>query len=132
MRLLLDTQVLLWVVRAVEPPRSRISAEAIALISDPENEILFSVLSLWEITIKSALGREDFATNAKRLRRILLADGFLELPIDAEHCFAVADLPPLHRDPFDRLLIAQAIVEGVTLLTADAKVAAYPGPIIAV
>ena len=108
------------------------SAEVIALISDSKNEVLFSVLSLWEIAIKSALGREDFATDAKRLRGVLLADGFLELPIAAEHCFAVAELPPLHRDPFDRLLIAQAIVEGVTLLTADAKVAAYPGPILAV
>jgi PIN domain nuclease of toxin-antitoxin system len=102
------------------------------LIRDPANELLFSTVGLWEIAIKLSLGRTDFRLEPRLLRRRAIETGYIELPIDAEHCFAVAELPPLHRDPFDRLLIAQAIVEGVTLLTADAKVAAYPGPILAV
>ncbi len=81
------------------------------------------------MAIKNALGRPDFAVDPRLLRRGLLDNGYAELPILGDHAMAVAGLPPLHRDPFDRLLIAQAIVEGMLLITADAAVGRYPGPI---
>lgn len=125
MKLLVDTHLLLWAAQGVEslPPGAQ------TLMSIPENELCFSVASLWEVVIKSALGRPDFQVDPCLLRRGLLDNGYQELPILSEHVVAVGTLPPLHKDPFDRLLIAQAIVEGITLLTADANVAAYPGPI---
>ena len=125
MKLLLDTQLLLWA--AGDP--DRLSAEARALIGAPENELWFSAASVWEIAIKSGLGREDFRVNARLLRRGLLDNGYRELPVGSEHAVALDSLPPLHKDPFDRLLVAQAMVEGITLLTADAQVAQYPGPV---
>lgn len=125
MKLLLDTHVLLWA--ASEP--KRISKAARVLIEDPENELLFSAASLWEITIKRALGRQDFRADPRVLRRALLDNGYVELPITGEHVIQVDQLPIKHKDPFDRVLIAQAIVEGSTLLTNDQKVASYPGPI---
>jgi PIN domain nuclease of toxin-antitoxin system len=90
---------------------------------------LFSAASVWEIAIKASLGRDDFTVDSRVLRRGLLDNGYEELPISGAHAAAVADLPLLHRDPFDRLLVAQAQVEGITLLTADALVARYPGPV---
>lgn len=100
-----------------------------ALMADPENVLHFSVASLWEVVIKSGLGRKDFRADAMRLRRGLVDNGYVELPIIAGHTIAVADLPPLHRDPFDRILVAQAKYEGLLLLTADEQVAAYAGPV---
>ena len=125
MKLLLDTHLLLWA--AGEP--HRLSADALALIDAPENELFFSAASLWEIAIKRGLGRYDFRVDARLLRRGLLDNGYSELPIGSEHAVAIDSLPPLHRDPFDRLLVAQATVEGITLLTSDVQVAAYPGPV---
>ena len=125
MKYLLDTHVLLWA--AGEP--ERLSLEARALLESTENELLFSAASLWEVAIKSALGRTDFHVDASVLRRGLVENGYLELAVSGEHAVAVATLPPLHKDPFDRLLVAQAQVEGVILLTCDPLVAAYPGPI---
>jgi PIN domain nuclease of toxin-antitoxin system len=125
MKLLLDTHVLLWA--AGEP--NRLSHEIRELLGDPENELLFSAASMWEITIKSGLGREDFQVNARLLRRGLLDNDYEELPIRSEHALAIDALPPIHRDPFDRILIAQATIEGIELLTADQVVARYPGPI---
>jgi PIN domain nuclease of toxin-antitoxin system len=125
MKLLLDTHLLLWAAGVPD----RLSALARTLIEAPGNELLFSAASLWEIAIKSTLGREDFQVDARLLRRGLLDNGYLELPISSLHAVAVAGLPPLHRDPFDRLLVAQAMTEGITLLTADAIVAQYPGPV---
>ena len=125
MKLVLDTHVLLWA--AGEP--DRLSANARALISAPENELLFSTASLWEIVIKRGLGRDDFQVDARLLRRGLLDNGYSELPISSEHVVAIENLPPIHKDPFDRILVAQATVEGITLLTADALVAQYPGPV---
>jgi PIN domain nuclease of toxin-antitoxin system len=90
---------------------------------------LFSAASIWEVSIKAGLGRADFNLDAAVFRRALLDSGYLELPITGAHAAAVGRLPDLHRDPFDRILIAQAIVEGVTLLTADQAVLSYPGPI---
>ncbi len=125
MKLLLDTHLLLWA--AGEP--GRLSAAARALIDDPDNELLFSAASLWEVAIKHGLGREDFQVDARLLRRGLLDNGYQELPIASEHAVAIDGLPTIHKDPFDRLLVAQAMVEGITLLTADPLVAQYPGPV---
>ena len=99
------------------------------MLNDAENELLFSPASLWEVVIKRGLGRKDFQADARLLRRGLLDNGYTELPIISDHVVAVEGLPPIHKDPFDRLLVAQAAVEGVTLLTVDAQVAQYPGPI---
>lgn len=125
MKLLLDTHLLLW---AADAPQ-KLGKAARKLIDAPENEPMFSAASLWEIAIKSGLGRSDFQVDASVLRSGLLDNGYVELPITGAHAVAVAALPPLHRDPFDRMLVAQAMAEGVTLLTADPEVAAYPGPI---
>ncbi len=125
MRLLLDTHILLWA--AAEPERLPVSANA--LIEDPGNEITFSVVTLWEVAIKTARGRADFRIDVSSLRRQLLDNGYAELAVSGVHAVALATLPPLHKDPFDRMLVAQALVEGVTLVTTDGTVAKYPGPI---
>jgi PIN domain nuclease of toxin-antitoxin system len=125
MKLLLDTHLLLWAAAGLE----RLPPQAQALMSDADNELLFSVASLWEIVIKRGLGREDFKVDARVLRRSLLDNGYSELSILSEHAVAIDALPPIHKDPFDRMLVAQATVEGITLLTADSNVAAYPGPV---
>jgi len=124
-KLLLDTQLLLW---AAGEPR-RLSARARKLLQDPDNELLFSAASLWEIAIKRGLGRGDFQVEPRLLRRGLVDNGYLELPVSSEHAVSVDVLPALHKDPFDRLLLAQAMVEGVTLLTADAQLARYGPPV---
>jgi PIN domain nuclease of toxin-antitoxin system len=124
-KLLLDTHILIWA--AISP--QRLSADARDILNDPQNDLIFSVVSLWEIGIKSALGRSDFRVDARLLRRNLVDNGYEELPIAAEHALAIGNLPMIHKDPFDRLLIAQALIEGVTLLTSDPLVALYPGAI---
>ena len=121
MKLLLDTHLLLWA--ASEP--NRLSSSAIVLIEAPENELFFSAASLWEIAIKNGLGREDFQVDPRLLQRGLLDNGYLELPVRGEHAIMLGQLPPIHKDPFDRILVAQAIIEAVTLLTADPVVAQY-------
>ncbi len=121
MNLLLDTHLLLWA--ASEP--NRLSAKARALLLDPANHLVFSSASLWEVSIKSVLERSDFNVDPRRLWRMLLVNGYRELPVTSEHSVAVNDLPPLHKDPFDRILIAQARVEGLILLTVDKTVAKY-------
>lgn len=125
MKLLLDTHLLLW---AASDP-ARLSPVARALIEEPENELFFSAASLWEIAIKRGLGRADFLVDPRVLRRGLLDNGYSELPVGSEHAVAIESLPPIHKDPFDRLLVAQATIEGITLLTADSLVAQYPGPV---
>jgi PIN domain nuclease of toxin-antitoxin system len=129
MKLLLDTHLLLWAAITDVKSTGSLSTEAIAIIGDPANTLIFSAASIWEVTIKTGLGRNDFKVDPHLLRRGLLANGYIELPIDGEHALTVSRLPNHHKDPFDRLLIAQAIVEGITLLTADPVVALYPGPI---
>lgn len=121
MRLLLDTRVLLWA--AADSPK--LGHTARALIGETSNTLIFSAASLWEVAIKSTLGRPDFKVDARLLRRGLLDNGYEELPITSQHAASVADLPAIHRDPFDRLLLAQARLEGVLLLTADATLAEY-------
>ena len=125
MRLLLDTHLLLWAAG----PSPRLSAAARRLIEDRDNELVVSTASLWEVAIKSAFRRSDFPVDASMFRRNLLNNGYVELAVAGEHAIAVADLPPLHRDPFDRMLVAQSIVEGLMLLTGDPLVAQYRGPI---
>ena len=125
MKFLLDTHIFLWA--AYEP--DRLSARAIALLNDADHELLFSAASIWEIAIKNGLGREDFKVDARLLRRGLLDHDYGELAITSEHAVFLENLPPIHKDPFDRILVAQAMVEGITLLTADSIVAKYPGPI---
>ena len=126
MKLLLDTHVLLWAAGSPE----QLSPEARAMLEDPDNALLFSAASLWEIAIKRSLGRADFKVDARVLRRGLQDNGYQELPITSEHAVFIDSLPPIHKDPFDRILVAQATVEGITLLTADALIAQYPGPIL--
>ncbi|HXW93252.1 MAG TPA: type II toxin-antitoxin system VapC family toxin [Terriglobales bacterium] len=125
MKLLLDTHLLLWA--AGQP--DRLSPEARKFIDNPVNELLFSAASLWEVVVKRALGRNDFKVDARVLRRGLLDNGYGELPVVSDHVVAIDSLPPIHKDPFDRVLISQATVEGITLLTTDSLVAKYPGPI---
>jgi PIN domain nuclease of toxin-antitoxin system len=125
MKLLLDTRLLLWA--AGQPDRLPVAART--LLADPENELLFSAASLWELGIKRGLGRGDLQVDPRLLRRGLLDNGYDELAITSEHAVAVDVLPPIHKDPFDRILVAQALVEGVVLLTSDSRVAQYPGPV---
>jgi len=90
---------------------------------------MFSAASLWEVTVKRSLGREDFQVDARLLRRALVDKGYAELPVTGEHVVHVDQLPPIHKDPFDRVLVSQAIVEGITLPTNDRKLSGYPAPI---
>jgi PIN domain nuclease of toxin-antitoxin system len=122
MKLLIDTHLLLWAAGSPE----RLSSEARRLLGDPENQLLFSAASLWEIAIKVGLGRGDFRVDAHLFRRNLLNNGYRELAVTGEHAVAVSSLPAIHKDPFDRMLLAQSVVEGVILLTSDAVVARYP------
>lgn len=99
------------------------------MLANARNELIFSAASLWEVAIKHQLGRDDFRVDPRLLRRGLLDNGYTELSVTSEHAVAVDGLPPIHRDPFDRLLVAQAMVEAVVLLTNDPVVARYPGPV---
>jgi len=125
MRLLLDTHLLVWAMGSPE----RLPSGLAAMLEDPQNTPVFSVASLWELVIKKALGRPDFSVEPALLRRALLDGGWQELPIAASHALAVAQLPLFHRDPFDRLLLAQASADGLLLITADSQLAQYPGPV---
>lgn len=126
MNLLLDTQVVLWAAGAPD----KLSAKARSMLEDSDNRLLFSAVSLWEVAIKSELGRADFRADPHLLRRGLFDNGWEELPVTSLHTVEVTHLPPIHRDPFDRMLVAQARTEGFTLLTADAIVARYEGPVV--
>lgn len=125
MKLLLDTHLLLWAAGSPE----KLSQTARELLEDPGNLLLFSAANLWEISIKRGLGRDDFQVDPRLLRRGLLDNGYEELAITGAHSVAIDGLPAIHKDPFDRLLVAQSMVEGIQLLTSDALVAQYPGPI---
>lgn len=126
MNLLLDTHYLLWVASRDDMP----TPFADQLIKDTANTLWFSVASLWEVAIKRALDRPDFRTDAGTLRAGLLASGYRELAVEGRHVLGLSTLPLLHRDPFDRLLVAQAAAEGMRLLTADARLLAYGGPVL--
>lgn len=124
-RILLDTHLLLWSAGAAD----RLPPEVVDMVENPDIEPLFSTISLLEIAIKHALGRDDFRVDPAQMRIRLLDEGYSELPVLGEHAIAVGRLPLLHRDPFDRLLVAQATVEKADLLTVDARLGDYPGPI---
>ncbi len=125
MKLLLDTHLLLWAAGQPE----QLSSAARTLLEDSHNELLFSAASLWEVAIKRGLNRPDFRVDPRLLRRGLLDNGYSELPITSNHALAVDGLPAIHKDPFDRILVAQSMVEGIALLTSDPLVALYPGHI---
>lgn len=125
MNCLLDTHLLLWA--AGEP--QKLSVKALHWIENPENVLYFSPASFWEIAIKNQLGRADFKLDARLLKRGLLDNGYVELSINTEHSLYINLLQNIHKDPFDRMLIAQATIEGMVLLTADATVAQYNGSI---
>ena len=125
MSLLLDTHVLLWASAAPD----RLPSGAREMIEDTSEPIFYSAASIWEVAIKNGLGRADFQVDPRLLRRALLEHGYDELAVTGVHAAAVDQLPPIHRDPFDRLLVAQAQLEALTLLTADRRVGRYPGPI---
>lgn len=124
MTFLLDTHFVIW----IPINDHRIGRVGRRILANPANTFLFSAANLWEIAIKRAR-RAGFAYDPRAIRGQLLANGYLELPVDGSHAVAVDSLPLIHKDPFDRLLIAQAMVEGVTFLTRDMTIAKYPGPI---
>ena len=124
MKLLLDTHMLLWAAAGSLPEKAE------SLVLDAENTLYFSPASIWEIGIKRNLGRNDFRVDPEVLRRGLLDNQYNELCITSLHALAANDLPMLHKDPFDRMLLAQAKSEGMFLLTADAALREYPGPIL--
>ncbi len=128
MKLLLDTHVVLWAAGQPE----KLSESARTLLTAPENILFFSAASIWEIVIKRGLGRDDFKVDPHRLRKMLVTHGYTELPVTAEHALKVETLPMLHKDPFDRLLLAQARAEGMLLLTIDASVLQYQESTLAV
>ena len=125
MRYLLDTQLAIWTEISPEllPNRAR------AIIENSDHEFAFSVACLWEAVIKTARGRPDFNIDVRLLRGQWLAEGMNELNITAAHVLAVADLPAHHSDPFDRVMLAQAKVEGMRLLTTDRRLARYGSPV---
>ena len=123
MKLLLDTHMLLWAAAGTLPE------DAGKMVIDGDNTLYFSPVSIWEIGIKKSLGRNDFKVDPEVLRRGLLDNHYQELPISSLHALAVNDLPPIHKDPFDRMLLAQAKAEGVSLVTSDSTLREYPGPV---
>jgi len=127
-KLLLDTHIVLWAAGQPE----KLSESARTLLTTSENVLFFSAASIWEIVIKRGLGREDFKVDPRRLRNMLIMHGYTELSVTAEHALTVETLPLLHKDPFDRLLLAQARTEGMQLLTVDASVIQYEESVLAV
>jgi PIN domain nuclease of toxin-antitoxin system len=118
--LLLDTHPFVWFL--LDP--KRIPARLMALVTDPGRIVHISAVAVWEATIKTGLGK--LALPLDRLEATIAAAGFTVLPVTAAHALEVRHLPPLHRDPFDRLLIAQARHEQLTLVTCDAAIRRYP------
>jgi PIN domain nuclease of toxin-antitoxin system len=127
MKLLLDTHVLLWA--AGEP--GRLSDATRTLLLDESNNLFFSSASIWEIVIKRGLVRDDFKVDPLRLRKMLVMNGYTEIAVDSDHALAVDGLPLLHKDPFDRILLAQARTEGFSLITADEQLMKYGEGVIA-
>ena len=124
-RFLVDTQLLLWNVYGSR----KLPAPVARLFRNGTDHFFYSAASLWEIAIKAARGREDFTADTAAIRETLEDNGFQELAVSAQHAVALSRLPPIHGDPFDRMLIAQAITETMALITTDERLAAYPGTI---
>jgi len=127
-RLLLDTHIALWAIT----DNPKLSTRARKLVLAPENEIYVSAASVWEIAIKHALGRHTIPISGEEARCYFAEAGYISLPITDQHAAATVTLPPLHADPFDRLLVAQALTEPLILLTHDATVAGYSDNILLV
>ena len=125
MKFLVDTNIAIWAL--FDDPL--LSQTARHILNNAENDIQFSVCNIWEIAIKRGLKKLGFEHDPRLIRRCLIDNGYEELLIQSKHVVEVDSLPLIHKDPFDRLLIAQAMVEGIILLTADAVIAQYPGPI---
>ncbi|MCY3884194.1 MAG: type II toxin-antitoxin system VapC family toxin [Gammaproteobacteria bacterium] len=125
MKLLLDTHLLLWAAGVPE----RLSPDAMRLLCDSSSKLHFSAASIWEVVIKSTIGRTDFRVVPSQLRDGLVQNDYTEIPIHSDHALSLIKLPNIHRDPFDRILVAQAMVEKAILVTTDSEVAKYPGPI---
>jgi PIN domain nuclease of toxin-antitoxin system len=128
MRYLVDTQILLWAGQEPE----RLSAAARALLASEQNTLFFSAATLWEIAIKAASKRGDFEIDPEEFHRELLANGYIELPVTSSQALVLKNLGERHKDPFDRMLLAQAIHEGLTLATADRVLGRYEGPVVRV
>ena len=128
MKLLLDTNILLWAAAG----DNRLTRDALDLLNDQGNTLLFSAASLWEIAIKRGLGRDDFQVDPVRLYGGLLENGYLELPVSGAHALRIGALPALHKDPFDRMLLAQALCERMTLVTGERIMSKYPVQVICV
>ncbi len=128
MRLLLDTHIALWAI--TDDPK--LPTRARELILAPENEIYISAASVWEIAIKHTLGRHTIPISGEEARNYFAEAGYIPLPITDQHAAATETLPPLHADPFDRILVAQALTEPLKLVTHDATVAGYSDSILLV
>lgn len=122
MNYLLDTHIVLWLAR--EP--NKLSKQIIEILENLDNQIYFSSINLWEIALKNSLGKSGFQYDVVKLKILLLENGFLELPVTSNHAPAIATLPFIHKDPFDRMLIAQAMTENICLITDDDKILQYP------
>lgn len=125
MRYLLDTHLLIWLALG----DSKLPQEVADIHEDPESELYISVISVWETAMKQALGRKDFQVDAGLLRADLLNEGYVEILVESRHALEVRNLPKLHRDPFDRMLVAQSRVEGLVLLTSDEDICKYQGTV---
>lgn len=125
MRYLLDTHLLIWLALGDR----KLPQEVADIHEDPESELYFSVISVWETAMKQALGRKDFQVDAGLLRADLLNEGYVEILVESRHALEVRNLPKLHRDPFDRMLVAQSRVEGLVLLTSDEDICKYQGTV---
>ncbi|MDR0854007.1 MAG: type II toxin-antitoxin system VapC family toxin [Clostridiales Family XIII bacterium] len=124
MKLLIDTQLLIWAAAGT------LSKKAESYFEDDDNELYFSPVSIWEITIKNSLNRKDFSIDAELFYKGLIENGYLELPLTSLHTLSLDSLPKIHKDPFDRILISQATAEGLRLLSSDKIISKYPGDII--
>lgn len=124
MKILLDTNILLWVAGSPE----KIPENILNQIQDTQNTLFFSAASIWEIAIKHALGKPDFFFDPLTIYQALVENNYIELPISSNHAIATKHLPQIHKDPFDRLLIAQAMTENMLLITADQTITRYSAP----
>jgi PIN domain nuclease of toxin-antitoxin system len=124
MRILLDTHMLIWA------STNNLPKKAVQYIADRNNTLLFSPVSIWEVAIKRGNKRENIIVDPQTLYNGLIGARYYELPIAAQHALQIPSLPPIHKDPFDRILLAQAMAEGISLLTADQELSKYPGSVI--